>query len=64
MLDNVGREEGREEGRTEGKIDELLGLAYDGTLSVDVAASRALSKYKVPKDEFMRRLKSISQVMS
>ena len=53
-----GREEGREEGKEEGKVDELLDLAYDGTLPVDVAAKRAETKYKVSKEDFMKMLKA------
>lgn len=55
---NKGKEEGREEGREEGKVEGLLDLAYDGTLSVDVAAEKAEKKYKVSKEEFMKMLKA------
>ena len=55
---NKGKEEGREEGKEEGKVDELLDLAYDGTLPVDVAAKRAETKYKVSKEDFMKMLKA------
>ena len=55
---NKGKEEGREEGKEEGKVDELLDLAYDGTLPVDVAAKRAETKYKVSKEDFMKMLSS------
>ena len=46
------------EGIEKGKVDELLGLAYDGTLPVDVAAKRAETKYKVSKKDFMKMLSS------
>ena len=55
---NKGKEEGREEGREEGKVEGLLDLAYDGTLSVDIAAEKAEKKYKVSKEEFMKMLKA------
>ena len=49
---------GKEEGREEGKVEGLLDLAYDGTLSVDIAAEKAEKKYKVSKEEFMKMLKA------
>ena len=58
IIFNKGKEEGKEEGKIEGMIEGLLSLAYDGTMSVDVAAKRAETKYKVSKKDFMKMLKA------
>lgn len=42
----------------EGKVNELLGLVYDGAITEQYAADRAEKRYGVKKDEFKRLLAS------